>query len=162
MTDHAPAATLVPVESQHDADWCRDLLARVGLPTADLGDRIGSGSEPGPAHGEPTLYLVEADGDRVGCIGVERYGDAALLRSAAIAEAARGQGYGGRAVRAVETRAGSEGVETLYLLTTTAADFFAGLGYERIDREAVPDSVRGSAEFAELCPSSATLMRRLL
>jgi amino-acid N-acetyltransferase len=69
---------------------------------------------------------------------------------------------GTAAVRALEARAHDAGVETLYLLTTTAAAFFAELGYERIERESVPAPIRESAEFGELCPSSATVMRRRL
>jgi amino-acid N-acetyltransferase len=47
-------------------------------------------------------------------------------------------------------------------VTATAAAFFAGVGYERVERDAVPDAVRDSAEFSELCPSSAGVMRRQL
>ncbi|NHX34900.1 MULTISPECIES: arsenic resistance N-acetyltransferase ArsN2 [Halolamina] len=150
--------TLTPVDSEREAEWVRRLLARSGLPTEDLSLDGG----PEPAGGNPTLYTVEADGDRVGCVGLERDGDAGLLRSAAVAEPHRGRGYGGAAVRALEARARAAGVGTLYLLTTTAAEFFAGLGYERVNRESVPESIRESAEFSDLCPSSATVMRRRL
>lgn len=158
MTDPERGVGLAPVESRRDTEWCRDLLGRAGLPTADLDDRVVSTS----ADGRLTLFLVEADEERVGCIGIERYGDAALLRSAAIADGSRGQGYGTDAVRSLEARAENAGFGTLYLLTTTAAAFFAGLGYEQVEREAVPPSVRCSTEFGELCPSSATVMRRRL
>lgn len=133
-------------------EWALDLLDGADLPTEDL---RGGGAGP-------TLYAVEVDGDRVGCIGIERYGDAALLRSAAVAEPYRGEGYGRGAVRALESHARDDGVAALYLLTTTAAAFFAELGYERIEREAVPDAVRESAEFDDLCPVSATVMSRPL
>jgi microcystin degradation protein MlrC len=41
-------------------------------------------------------------------------------------------------------------------------EFFAALGYERIDRSAVPPAVKESAEFSELCPDSAVVMHREL
>lgn len=153
-----PEVTLVPVDSEREAQWVRELLARSGLPTADL----GGGTEPAPTGGRPTLYSVEADGDRVGCVGLERYGDDGLLRSLAVAEPYRGRGYGRAAVRTLQSRARDEGVDTLYLLTTTAAAFFAALGYERTERSAVPGELRESAEFGDLCPESATVMRRRL
>jgi len=153
-----PSVTLTPVDSEREAEWVRRLLGRSGLPTDDL--RVDGAPDPGA--GKPTLYVVEADDERVGCIGLERYGDAALLRSAAVAEPHRGRGFGRAAVRALEARAGSAGVETLFLLTTTAAAFFEGLGYERVERESVPAPMQESAEFSELCPSSATVMRRRL
>ncbi|WP_049981516.1 arsenic resistance N-acetyltransferase ArsN2 [Halolamina rubra] len=152
------AVTLAPVGSEREAEWVRRLLARSGLPTADLSLDGG----PEPSGGKPTLFTVVAGDDRVGCIGLERYDDAALLRSAVVAEPHRGQGYGRAAVRALEARASDAGVGTLYLLTTTAAGFFAGLGYERVERDSVPASMRESAEFSELCPSSATVLRRRL
>ncbi|MFW6382934.1 MAG: hypothetical protein ACOCZD_02725 [Haloferacaceae archaeon] len=57
-------------------------------------------------------------------------------------------------------RARNDGLGAVYLLTTTAADFFADLGFEPVDREAVPEPIRQSAAFADLCPSTATCMRR--
>jgi amino-acid N-acetyltransferase len=65
-------------------------------------------------------------------------------------------------VTALETAAREAGIGRLYLLTTTAADFFAALGYERVDRGEVPEAVRGSAEFSDLCPDTAVAMRRRL
>ena len=47
-------------------------------------------------------------------------------------------------------------------LTTTAADYFARLGFVRIDRDAAPPAIRATAQFASLCPASAHVMRREL
>jgi amino-acid N-acetyltransferase len=46
----------------------------------------------------------------------------------------------------------------LYLLTTTAREFFAGRGYRAIDRADAPERIRGTTEFSDLCPASATAM----
>lgn len=159
-----PAVDLVPATGS-GVEWIHTLLESADLPTADLGtgrskDAAATGQSAN-ADG-PALYVVRADVGRVGCIGVERYGDAGLLRSAAIQERHRGEGYGRGAVRALETEAREAGIERLYLLTTTAAEFFADLGYERVEREAVPEAVRGSTEFSDLCPESAVAMRRSL
>jgi amino-acid N-acetyltransferase len=53
-------------------------------------------------------------------------------------------------------------VETLYLLTTTAAAFFARHGYETVERDTVPARIRGTTEFDDLCPDSAVCMRKRL
>jgi amino-acid N-acetyltransferase len=150
-----PTVDLVPATGSA-VEWIHTLLERADLPTADLQ------ADPTPDSDGPALYVVRADVGRVGCIGVERYGDAGLLRSATIQERHRGKGYGRAAVRALETAARETGVERLYLLTTTAAPFFAALGYERVEREAVPEAVRGSVEFSDLCPETAVAMTRAL
>ncbi|ELZ10795.1 N-acetyltransferase GCN5 [Halovivax asiaticus JCM 14624] len=124
------------------------LLAENGLPTADV--------RSNPSH----FFLAFDGGDRVGVGGLERYGDAGLLRSLVVEESARGLGYGTAICDALADRARADGVETLYLLTTTAEDFFAARGYEPIDRDAVPEVIRETPEFADLCPASAVCMRR--
>lgn len=133
-----------------DLDRVEALLAANGLPTSDV--RSGSGR----------FYLArDGDGDAVvGAGGVERNGSDALLRSVVVEGSSRGEGYGTALCTALEERARTEGVETLYLLTTTAAGFFERLGYEAVDRESVPSAVRSTTEFADLCPSSATCLRK--
>lgn len=153
MTDTDQPVELAPA-TKADVEWARSLLRGTGLPVADLPET--------PADGDITLYVVEAEPGAVGCIGLEQYGHHGLLRSAVVQEAHRGEGYGRAAVRALESEARDAGVGTLFLLTTTAATFFADLGYERVDRNAVPDAVRQSAEFSDLCPSSAVAMCRRL
>ncbi len=150
-----PSVDLVPATGSA-VEWIHTLLSSADLPTADLE------GVPTPGDEGRALYVVRADGDRVGCIGIERYGDAGLLRSAAIQARHRGNGYGRAAVRALEAAARDVGVEVLYLLTTTAAPFFADLGYAEIDREAVPEQVRSSTEFTDICPETAVPMCREL
>ena len=50
------------------------------------------------------------------------------------------------------------GVSAIFLLTTTAEDFFPRFGFERVSRAAVPESVRASVEFQSACPASAVVM----
>jgi amino-acid N-acetyltransferase len=56
----------------------------------------------------------------------------------------------------------NRGVDTAFLLTTTAATFFPKLGFERISRADVPESVQASVEFQSACPDSAVVMRKRL
>lgn len=124
------------------------LLAANDLPNEDVRD------------GAAEFFLASTDDECVGLGGVERHGSNGLLRSLVVVEQYRGQGYGTALCDALETHARESGVETLYLLTTTAAPFFRRRGYERVDREDVPDRIRDTAEFTELCPASATCMTK--
>jgi amino-acid N-acetyltransferase len=47
-------------------------------------------------------------------------------------------------------------------LTTTAESFFAKHGYQRAARESAPAAIRGTREFAGICPASSTFMLRHL
>ncbi|WP_226481324.1 arsenic resistance N-acetyltransferase ArsN2 [Natrinema amylolyticum] len=108
------------------------------------------------------FFAAFSEGAFVGIGGLETRGSNALLRSVVITEPNRGQGYGTALCDALEDRARSNGVETLYLLTTTASAFFRRRGYEAIDRETVPASIRRTTEFADLCPASATCLEKAL
>jgi arsenate reductase len=110
-----------------------------------------------------THFLACRSGDGLlGTVGIEPHGDAALLRSLAVAPDVRGQGLGTRLVETVEQRAREEGIRTLYLLTTTAADYFQAHGYDPIERDALPEAIQQTEEAARLCPASATCMRKPL
>lgn len=105
-----------------------------------------------------TFFVVREGGRVVAGGGVEAYGDTGLVRSLVVEESRRGRGYGTAVCDELERYAGTEGVEMLYLLTTTAAAFFHERGYDTVDRDSVPARIRSTAEFAELCPTSATCL----
>jgi amino-acid N-acetyltransferase len=136
--ERADAAGITSVENALD---------RNDLPTSDVREK------------PECFYLAKNDGERVGVGGLEDHGDVGLLRSVVVEEAARGQGYGTAICDALEAQAREQGIETLYLLTTTVPEFFAARGYERVDRESVPPPIAETPQFASLCPSSATCMR---
>lgn len=125
-----------------------DLLRTHDLPHADV-----------PAKAD-RFYLGYAGEKLVAVGGLEQRGPHGLLRSVAVKEAERGQGYGGALCGALEERAVEDGVLSLYLLTTTAAPFFRAIGYQEIPRETAPEAIRATTEFADYCPDSATCMRK--
>jgi amino-acid N-acetyltransferase len=109
----------------------------------------------------PSNYAVgEAGNEVIGAIGVERYGDNGLLRSAVVADAQRGTGLGSRLANERIEWCGRQNMRNVYLLTTTAAPFFEKLGFERVERADVPAEVQQAPEFVSICPSSAVVMRR--
>jgi amino-acid N-acetyltransferase len=93
---------------------------------------------------------------------LELFGDVALLRSLVVAASARGQGAGSALLLQAEAHARAHGVRTLYLLTTTAEEFFARRGYTRASRETAPAAIRSTREFAGICPASSAFMSRQL
>lgn len=127
-----------------------DLLLAVGLPAADL--------TTAPVQ----LFSLNQDNALIGMIGVEAYSSVGLLRSLVVSPKHRGLGFGEQLVHYAEHWAQEQELTTLYLLTTTAAPFFAHLGYQVIERQTAPEMIQSTGQFAGLCPSSATLMRKVL
>jgi amino-acid N-acetyltransferase len=127
------------------------LLQSQGLPVSDITDE----------HLQH-FFFVGSESSPTGLVGVEIYGADALLRSLVVGEAARDKGLGSVLVNHAERYAASQGVHSIYLLTTTAEAFFKRLGYERIDRSRAPPSIKETLEFASVCPASSAFMTKAL
>ena len=132
------------------SDWPRveELLESRGLPTEG-------------AEGHLARFLVatgEEDGAVIGVAGLEQYGQVGLLRSVAVIADLAGKGLGAALVRALLERARRSDVSDVYLLTTTAADWFPRFGFTRAPREALPAVLNVSEELRGACPSSAIAM----
>lgn len=137
---------IMPAQS-HDLAAIYGLLDRSELPRAGLAEHLNNA-------------LIARDGDHlVGNVAVECYGDAGLLRSVAVDPAYRGQGVGAELIAAAFDLARRQGIKTIYLLTTSAPDYFPRFGFHTITRAEVAEAVRQSVEFTEACPASATVMR---
>lgn len=108
------------------------------------------------------LLGIRRGGRLVGVVGVEVYGDVGMLRSLAVEPASRNTGLGVSLVSNAETWAAARGVKTLYLLTATAAQFFARLGYRAVPRSEAPAAIAATAQFSGLCPASSTFMGKVL
>lgn len=132
-----------------DKPAIEQLLAAENLPTDDLNDALLSG------------FFVAREGTSLcGTVAIEKLGSAVLLRSLAVKPECRGRGLGQQLVARAETAARDSGVDGIYLLTTTARDFFARLGYRVATREEAPPAIAGSTEFRSLCPASAVFMAK--
>ncbi|MGH8808309.1 MAG: arsenic resistance N-acetyltransferase ArsN2, partial [Noviherbaspirillum sp.] len=94
----------------------------------------------------------------IACVGLEVCGPDALLRSLAVAHMHRGGGFGARMTSAIEEHARQQGITRLYLLTTTAADFFERDAYQPIDRAGAPPAIQATSQFSTLCPASSTCL----
>jgi amino-acid N-acetyltransferase len=120
------------------------LLGELALPTDGISDQFPS-----------AFVKVEREGALAGGAALEVYGRAGLLRSVAVRPSLQHTGLG-RALVADRIAAAREmKLEGVYLLTTTAADYFPRLGFAACDRQAVPAALASSPEFASVCPASA-------
>jgi amino-acid N-acetyltransferase len=103
--------------------------------------------------------VVARRGDTlIACAALELYGDAALLRSVAVAPDHRGEGLGQKITEGALAVARQRGVRRIYLLTETADRFFPRFGFRRIARDQVEPAARQSVEFRSVCPESAVVM----
>ena len=108
------------------------------------------------------FVVAEAQGDIVGVAGLEICCDDALLRSVAVRPEWRSKGVGRALVNRAIAEAESRGLRALYLLTTTAEQYFPSFGFAKVDRAAIPEQVRATKEFTSACPASAVAMARPL
>ncbi|MCB1552784.1 MAG: GNAT family N-acetyltransferase [Xanthomonadales bacterium] len=126
-------------------------LQQAGLPIEDLDNDV-------PRR----WWQAVAEDGWLGLIALERHGTIGLLRSLLVRAEARRSGSGRALVGTVERAAREAGCDALFLLTTDADGYFARLGYAPVERAAVPEAVRATAQFSRLCPASATVLRKPL
>ncbi len=122
------------------------LLERCGLPQAGLEEVLS------------TTVVAREAGRVVGCSALEVYGTTALLRSVAVDPLRRSHGLGSRLVHAALSMAQQLGIQEVYLLTETAADYFPRFGFHRIERAAASPAIHRSVEWTSACPASAQAM----
>lgn len=126
----------------------RQLLKESNLPGEDIGDHLND-------------FIVARDnGELVGVVGLEVYGNITLLRSLAVKLDYRGKGIAKELYLRIVAHASLQGTEDLYLLTETTEKFFAKLGFTSIDREKLPETIKETEEFRSLCPSTAVCMTK--
>ena len=140
----------IQAADQRDLAAVRELLRRHGLPLDGIDDHV------------QTMVVAREGSSVVGAAALELYGDGALLRSVVVDAASQGHGLGQALIEATFGLARTRGVESLFLLTTTAERYFPRFGFEPIARSDVPESVQASVEFQSACPASAVVMRKRL
>ncbi len=113
-------------------------------------------------HEHITQYIVSRDKAGVlGCIGVDRYGTTGVLRVLAVAQRARSAGLGELLISAIVADVRLRGVESIVLQTTSAAGYFARLGFTPMNPADLPQSVRPARALG--CRTDAgTLMQTTL
>jgi N-acetylglutamate synthase-like GNAT family acetyltransferase len=127
------------------------LLRLVELPTGGVSDVFPAG------------YVVARSAQRVvAAAGLEVHGPVGLLRSVAVLPPERGSGLGRRLVEDRLRAAREQRLRAVYLLTTTASDYFRGLGFVEASRAEAPAPLLKSTEFTTLCPASAACLCKIV
>jgi amino-acid N-acetyltransferase len=127
------------------------LLGRVSLPTEGVAEHFGH------------FFVARDGGELVGCVGMECYGESALLRSLVVAPGAQARGLGRELTARLLAEAWARGVREVVLLTTTAADFFARhFNFAPAERAEFDAAFAASPEWRlPRCSSAACLRLRL-
>jgi amino-acid N-acetyltransferase len=134
--------------SSDDLTGVLDLLTEVQLP------------HDGVAEHFRRFYVARDESSRiVATIGLERHGNIALLRSAAVTPQYQHCGLGSRLTTHLLERATNEGIERVVLLTTTAKDFFERrFGFCETPRATYENQLADSSEWNLPRCSSAVCM----
>jgi amino-acid N-acetyltransferase len=127
-----------------------DLLHRCDLPVTGVTEHFRN------------FLVVRVDVSVAGVAGLEPCGEDGLLRSVAVEPAYRGTGVGKVLMDGVLGLAQRLELRSLYLLTTTAREYFCRLGFSDCPREEAPAAIRETWEFRSGCPSGSAFMRRSL
>lgn len=143
----SPTTSIGPA-SGGDMEAIRRLLVAALLP---------SGSVDGPNQ---RFIVARQNGRVVGCAGLETFGEDGQLRSMAVHWTSRNSGLGTRLHGRLLFEALQAGVRNLYVVTTTAADFFAAQGYRKVQPADVPPGVAASEEYATFVPGGGVVMAR--
>ncbi len=133
--------------SREDMSSVRKMAAELGWPVDDFGDSVFR-----------NFFVLNNETGVVGCVGLEVYGEAAILRSLSVKRDARGVGYGWLLADTAVTMARLRGVKRIYLLTESASDFFAAkLGFRVIDVSTVSPAVASSNAFRTRLPGAIAM-----
>jgi len=125
-----------------------ELLNALHLPATDLPQTLDN-------------FIIIKNADKIiGTCGLEVYGEVALLRSLAVVPDKEGQGLGGTLLQATLELAQEKDVQQVYLITSTAAAFFAKRGFTQVERSFVPEAIQNTSQYSSVCPASATVMYR--
>ena len=125
-----------------------DLLSQVQLPHDGVAENVSA-------------FLIARDESArlIATIGLERHGNTALLRSAAVAPEFQGCGIGSRLTKNLLERATNKSVERVVLLTSTASEFFANrFGFCETSRTVFDKELATSSEWNLPRCSSAVCM----
>lgn len=133
---------------QDEKELMVSLLKEADLLTEDL------------PEGLPNFLLAKEDQNLIGVAGLQQLGQVGLLRSVAVSPAYQGKGIASRMVEQLLTGADNQGLQAVYLITTTADHYFDRYGFVVVNREQVPEAIQQTRQFSGLCPSSAVVMKR--
>lgn len=134
--------------TEKDLEEVQKILSDFELPFKDISNHLEN------------FILAHKNGELIGVIGLEIYQTKALLRSLSVKKDFRNFGVGKLLVDKITEFAKSRGVKQVFLLTTTAEEYFQKFGFKNFSRKDVPSQILQTKEFASLCPSSAICLHK--
>lgn len=134
------------MENQPNIEEIKALLKSNNLPYEDI---ISS---------KVDFTTTTIEGVIIGCIGVEKYGEDALLRSFVVTDTYKGKGIGKELLLQLIEKSKTEKVKNIHLLTTTAKTYFKKFGFLEKERVTAPEAIAKTKEFSEICPASSIYM----
>jgi amino-acid N-acetyltransferase len=123
------------------------LLSRNNLPAEDI-----------TANKIDFLVAINSADEIIGSIGIEKYGEEALLRSFAVEMTYQKRKIGAELLNLLYNASIQSGIKTLHVLTTTAESYFKAKGFLTAERNNAPKAIKQTTEFTTLCPSSSVYM----
>lgn len=123
-----------------------ELLKENNLPTSDI------------SLNTQQFWKYQPDDKIKALAGIEPYGEYAIFRSFVSHLSIRGKGVAFKLYQHSLKEAKKQGINRLFLLTTTAKDWFLKHKWTVIERSSVPNQIANSKEFKSICPASATCM----
>lgn len=141
----------VVIRKAHESDYkeIMQLLASNSLPTVDIME-------------ENIELFVGLLGEKIiATVGIEYYGECALLRSLSVKEGYKNQKIGETLLHFINDMCKKRSIQSLYLLTTTAEHYFSRFGFYVTSRKDTPQVIQSTREFSSICPSSAIIMRNV-
>ncbi|HUQ08272.1 MAG TPA: UDP-N-acetylmuramate:L-alanyl-gamma-D-glutamyl-meso-diaminopimelate ligase [Kofleriaceae bacterium] len=138
---------VVPASAE-DLPGMKDVLDETGLSYPDMVEHLSE-----------ILVLRDPSRQVVGCVAMELYDDAGVLRALATRPSRRGEGLGWMLADAALGRARRRGARRVYLITEKASDFFAEkFGFQTVGRELVDAGVLESTQFRASTPNAVTMV----
>lgn len=104
------------------------------------------------------FFILEIENCIIGIGGLEVHGQLGLVRSIVILEGFRSKGMGKYLLHLITRHAYKQGVQTVFLLTEDAQEYFSRSGFVVADRATAPEAIKQTRQFKSLCPASAVLM----
>jgi N-acetylglutamate synthase-like GNAT family acetyltransferase len=138
---------VVPARHE-DMAGVRSLLANTELAYVELDD-----------HLDDLLIVRDEERAVVGCVAMELYDEAGLLRALATSTERRGEGLGWMLADAALGRARVRGCRRVYLITESASDFFAEkFGFRAVQLSMVDAAVAESSQFRTASPNATAMV----
>lgn len=141
---------LIEKPKEENLSVVKQLLKDANLPSEDIEEHW------------PTFLIAKAEDKIIGAVGLEVHENQGLVRSLVVAGAYRKYGVGKELYQSCINLAKSIGINEIGLLTTTAENFFAKFGFQKVSGDEIPMFIKKTKEFQVYCPSCSTIMIKKL